>query len=94
MGTGHRKDVSANGTNDEMAANANIHTVISTRYITTCNINYILDFWSNSPINVCHGNIYYIFGHVRKVTFVIVNFLVMFTDFGHIHLVILIWSSE
>ena len=40
------------------------------------------------------GNIYYIFGHVQMLTLVVVNFLVMFTDFGHIHSVILILSSE
>ena len=48
----------------------------------------------NSPINVRFCNIYYIFGHVQKLTFVVVNFLVMFTNFGHIHSVILILSSE
>ena len=32
----------------------------------------------------------YIFGHVQKLTFVVVNFSVMFANFGHIHLVILI----
>ena len=52
------------------------------------------DFWSNSPIDVRHcGTIYYIFGHVQKLTFVVANFLVMFTKFGHIHSVILIRSS-
>ena len=36
----------------------------------------------------------YIFGQVRRLTFVGVNFLVKFTDFGHIHLVILMRSCE
>ena len=36
----------------------------------------------------------YIFGQVRRLMFISVNFLVMFTNFGHIHSVILIWSSE
>ena len=53
------------------------------------------DFWSYSHVNVCCcGNICYIFGHVNKLMFVVVNFSVMFTDFGHIHSVILIRSSE
>ena len=52
----------------------------------------IFDFQSYSPVNVrlC-GNIYYNFRHVQKLTIVVVKFSVMFTDFGHIHLVILIW---
>ena len=49
----------------------------------------------NFQLNVCSwGNIYYIFGQVQKLTLVVVNFSVMFTDFGHIHKVILIGSSE
>ena len=55
----------------------------------------IFGFWSNSPVNIhCLGNIYYIFVHVQNLMLVIVNFWVMFTDFGLIHSVILIWSSE
>ena len=55
----------------------------------------IFDFWSNSPINIqCCGNIYYILSHVQKLTFAVVNFSVMFTNFGLIHLVILIRSIE
>ena len=42
-----------------------------------------LDKYEN-PVNVgCCGNIYYIFGHVQKLMFVIVNFSVIF-----------IWSPE
>ena len=53
------------------------------------------DFRSNSPINVCRcGNIYYIFGHVQMLTFVVVNFSVRLFNFGDIHSVILIRSSE
>ena len=37
---------------------------------------------------------FYIFGQVRRLMFVVVNFSVMFTDFGHIHSVILHRSSE
>ena len=51
-------------------------------------------FRSYSHVNDRRCNIYYIFGQVQKLTFVIVNFSVMFTDFGHIHSVILIRSSE
>ena len=58
-------------------------------------LNYISDFRSYSPVYVRHcGNIYYIFGQVRRLMFVGVMFSVMFTDFGHIHSVILIRSSE
>ena len=53
------------------------------------------DFWSYSTVNVRHcGNINYIFGHVQKLTIIAFNFLVMFTNLGHIHSVILIRSSE
>ena len=37
---------------------------------------------------------FFIFGQVQRLTFVGVNFSVMFTDFGHIYLVILIRSCE
>ena len=46
------------------------------------------EFWSDFERK------FYILGHVQKLTFVVVNFLVMFTDFGHIHLATLIRSSE
>ena len=39
-------------------------------------------------------DIFYIVGHIHHVNLVIVNFSVMFTNLGHIHLVILIRSSE
>ena len=52
-------------------------------------------FWSYSHVNVlCCGNIYYIFDHVWRLTFVVVNFSVMFTNFSHVHSVILIRASE
>ena len=38
-------------------------------------------------------SIYYIFVQVQRLTFVGVNFLVMFTDFGHIRSVLFIQSS-
>ena len=42
-------------------------------------IIYWIYFRSYSPVNVCRcGNIYYIFGHVQKLTFVVFNFSVIF----------------
>ena len=46
-------------------------------------------FRSYSPVNDRRcGNIYYIFGHVRMLTFVVVNFSVKFNfssySFGHL----------
>ena len=78
MGTGHRKEVSANGTNDEMAANANIHTVISTRYITTCNINYIFGFGQIHPLMFVMVSLLY-FWSCSKGYFHNCQF------FGHVH---------
>ena len=59
------------------------------------------EYYRNKLISViftcsvlCSGNIYYIFGQVQQVMFVGVNFLVMFKFFGHIHSVILNWSSD
>ena len=44
-----------------------------------------INFRSYSPVNVRRcGNIYYIFGHVQKLMFVLANFLVIFTHFGHL----------
>ena len=42
------------------------------------------NFHSYSPINVRHGNIYYIFSQVHDVKFVVVNFSFKFTNFGHL----------
>ena len=60
--------------------------------VTVChcgNIYSISDFRSYSPINVCRcGNIDFIFGQVHHVNVRCCQF------FGHIHLVILIWSSD
>ena len=62
---------------------------INTKFIKTTNMNrpYV-------GICVSSGNIYYIFGKVQWVMFVSVNFSVMFKFFGHIHSVILNWSSD
>ena len=66
------------------------------RYIKVCRLKYFIlfiYFWSYSHVKVSRcRNIYYIFGHVLMLRFVSVNFLVMFTKFGHIHSVILNWS--
>ena len=52
-------------------------------------------FRSYTHVHVRHsGNIYYIFGQVQWVMLVGVNFLVMFKFLGHIHSVILNWSSD
>ena len=49
--------------------------------------------YSHIEVGRCR-NIYYIFSQVQWLMFVVVNFSVMFNAFGHIHLVILIWSSD
>ena len=54
-------------------------------------VNVVQKYFIN--VHRC-GNIYSSFGNVQKLTFVLVNSSVMFTDFGHNHWVILIWSSE